>query len=313
MQGSCGSHDGQVHPRVGEHVQGGHPDRAGAGHVQPDDQDRQSGEVLDEADRALGQLDADEDRRRPAQPTRREDEQGHGQPDQQHHQVGVQLGDGGRIQSGTAGGRVPGVRAAAGDHRAGRQYHRGHRDHEPGQQALRAGHDGLGGRLPGEQPEAVRGGDDRDRDQEVRRHDPGIEHAVYRDPAEYRLRGDPGQYQPGPGQPVAAAGELGVGEDEAGQGEAADDADQGSVAVDAEPAGHHQRTLVAAGPGRAAHAGVAEPHDAAGDHDADVGGQRGQRGTAEQSGAVHQNVHLAHAGHLTKAVGWITGGAVAVA
>src|SRR5207237_369463 len=75
--------------------------------------------------------------------------------------------------------------------------------------------------------------------------------------------------------PVPAPGQLGVREQQAGHGQAANHADQGAVAeldhaVQPQPAGCDQRGGVAARPGRAAHPGVAESDNAARDHNPDI-------------------------------------------
>ena len=57
----------------------------------------------------------------------------HGQADQQHDQVGVQLRDHRRVQAGPVRLLVAGVRAAAGDDRAGGQHRRRRPDDHPGE------------------------------------------------------------------------------------------------------------------------------------------------------------------------------------
>ena len=126
----------------------------------PTSTDRQVGEVLHEPDQRPGPSSTASSRRRPAPPAGGAGRTGQqrdadGQPDQQHHQVGVQLGDRGRVEPDPVGGAlVAGVRTAAGDHGADHEHRRGDRADRPASQlARRARHSGRRGPSPSRAPQ----------------------------------------------------------------------------------------------------------------------------------------------------------------
>ena len=112
--------------------QGSDPDQAGTEHVQPHQHGRDVREVLDVADDALGQLDTQQHqggRAHGRQPQHVSGDHGaDGETDQDHHQVGVQLGRAGDRQTvapDMAVGDVARVRAGAGDDRPHDEHERG--------------------------------------------------------------------------------------------------------------------------------------------------------------------------------------------
>ena len=85
--------------------------------MQADEQDRQVGGVLDEADQRLDDDHAQQHLQRPRHPVGRADgeEEADGQAEEQEHGVGVQLAHVARVQTVAGDVDVAGVRTRAGD------------------------------------------------------------------------------------------------------------------------------------------------------------------------------------------------------
>ena len=175
-------------------VHGVRLDRAGPDQVQPDQQDRQVGEVLHEPDQPLSEQHAEQHAHRARGPAGRPQGEPEGQrdADQQEDQVGVELAQRLRVQPVAAGRWIAGVGSAAGDDRADGEG-RGHQHEQPGGQAteLRGDQpDGRGVALAGALVQHDRDGDQGHRQQQVQPDGPRVEAGQDGDPAEPGLGGD---------------------------------------------------------------------------------------------------------------------------
>ena len=196
------------------------PDQGGAEHVGTDEQDRQVGEVLDEADQALGQLDHQEHGRRPyggrgcfdrpsartpgrssARSAKRPRRRGPGRPWPGRGPLRF-------ASSSPAWGPLPVtitpivMTAGAGCRQDPHQLSDG-----PGHQVFRWGV-AFGGALP----QRVRESDQHHRQQEVHADDPRVEVGQHRDAADHALHRDAQQHRHGQPDAAPAAGDARAGQ-----------------------------------------------------------------------------------------------------
>lgn len=211
-------------------------------------------------------------------------DRGHGQPDQQHDDVGVQLADEGRVQTGTPGVRVTRVRAAAGDDGAQDEHRTGDGDQAADQPAQRRCHQRPARcvTLAGAHKERHRRGDDGHREAEVRGDQPRVQVGEHGEPAQHRL-GDDAQHQrsrPTQQRPATrAAAQHGQHRHDDHRRERKGQHPVGELdqTVQAMDTGHDVATVTALRPGGAAQSRAGQPHQGAGHHDHRIGDHRGQR------------------------------------
>jgi len=263
--------------------------------VHPDQAGRQPVEVLDVPDHAL---QADQPEQRPAQPdggsrgagqpqSRRERD---GEPAEQPADVRVELGRPGQREIEPGHRARTGQRPGAGHHGPGGEHQR-HRGHHAVAEQPQVGPDQRPGRcqaLGAADVQRDRGGENRDRRQEVQRHHARVELGQHHDAAEHGLGEDPGGLgggEPDQVPPPAAAGPEPPRGDEHHHGDQRDgDGDQAVAELD--PGVEHrvarrmrgdQAAAGALGPVRAAQAGLAEPDRRAGRDDAGGADHPGER------------------------------------
>ena len=251
----------------------------------PTSDDRQVGEVLHEADHALGQLDRDQHGRGPRGAGRRVDR---AQREPAAPRRGRSAGRPGRRAAGeiASGSRpvraapcVAGVRAAAGDQVPTTSTARSTAG-DPGERAQRGGHRRRRRRrrLAGAPPERVRGRDHRHRRRKCSPTTHGLRSVSTVMPPSTACAGMPSstadgqRQQPAPARAGAASAASTHGQrDQRRPTKVSSAVAELDDPVDAHRGGRDVGLVGAAGPGRAAEAGAGQPDGAAGDHDHDVG------------------------------------------
>ncbi len=162
--------------------------------MEADQDDGEVGEVLDEADRALGDLDAEQhgDRApggRGAADGHQREQQAEGEPHEQEDQVRVELAELKRVQAVPRGVLVAGVRAGAGDDGADVEDRPGRAERRPGQSDLGAAARGRQRCIDAEQ-QPYGDADDGQRDEQVQRDHPRVQVGQHRDAADDGLGRD---------------------------------------------------------------------------------------------------------------------------
>ena len=238
-------------------------------------------------DRPLCELDRQQRSGRPPHRGRRiraaqHEHCGDGQPQQQHHEVGVELAQGTWVETVAWRVDVACVRPAAGDDGADVQHQPADAEDRPDQPADPRGHQGawrfvaLAESTQQDHCQTDHG----ERDEQVEGDDPGVQVGQHRDAADERLGGDAEGQQERQAYDGPAA--VAPGEHERRDGDSGDQERDHAVAeldraVDAHRAVRDERRSGAARPLGAAESGAGEPDDPAGDDDADVGDQRRDR------------------------------------
>ncbi len=258
-----------------------------------------TGEVLGEPDAGLGQHDGGEhggraDGLSPRLPeTDRENHCDH-EAHQHHRRVRVQLRDIGDIEPEASGlGRVPAVRAGAGDHRAEQQHGAGDQGEHPGQPAQLGPAHGAG-RAGARSGPAVQHDDvhqQQHRQQEVPGHQRGVQLEKDGQPAEQHLAEETQPQAEREHDEVTATVAQPQGDQRQQQHHQSDGDCQQAIA-EFDPAVRgilrpgDERIVAAGGPGGAAKSGAGQPDRAAGDDNQREQGD-GDPGESPENGGAH--------------------------
>jgi hypothetical protein len=185
----------------------------------------------------------------------------------------------------------PGVRAGAGHQRADDDDRAGRCDQGARQPDQFPAHEQFRRRVAfaAARPQQPGDRDHPDREGEVERDPARRELRAHRDAADHRLRHDPEEQrprQPDQDRPARALAHCGDDRRRDGRGDGVGQQPVGELddTVVAERGNRDQRSGGALRPGRAAEAGVGQPHRATGHHDERVRDQRAEAGQPHESG-----------------------------